>query len=191
MWQFACFGNIAFSGAQMTWNGNGIELEPFSSKTQCWKEMIGKSWRCTFASKLWVFSSKVLVEHVLQAAQKASQGPGKATWSSVVKHPALQLSLLFDGNRREWGHPHQEVWASYWTKQEAEAVKGSNRRFGLDLAKMFCNNKDKSVLLQIAGEWGSYSGKSSRISVKMVRLLHPGVGWPSLVLSRLFSVFFL
>lgn len=55
-----------------------------------------------------MFSSKVLVEHVLQAAQKGSQGPGKATWSSVVKHTALQLSLLFDGNRREWRAPSPE-----------------------------------------------------------------------------------
>lgn len=66
-------------------------------------------------------------------------------------------------------------------------MKGSTGRFGLDLGKMLYTNKDNSALLQKAGQ--SEDPIQERISVKMVRLLHPGVGWPSVVLSRLFSIF--
>lgn len=39
-----------------------------------------------------------------------------------------------------------------WVEQEAETLKGSKGRFGLDLGKTLCTNKDNSALLQIARE---------------------------------------
>jgi len=98
-----------------------------------------------------MFSSKDLAEHLLQIAQKASQGlQDNLEVCGKRPSPATVMCYLLGAGESEGTSPGG--LSPCWTEQEAETVKGSKGRFGSDLGKTFCTNKDNSALLQIAGE---------------------------------------
>lgn len=157
------------------------------------KHGAGKRWASHwapshFSSKMRMFSSNVLVELVFEAAQKASQVPqDNLEVCSKRPSPATVLCYLIGTGESE-GTPPGGLNPCR-AEQEAETVKGSKGWFDLDLGTTLCTNKDNSAFLQMAAEREDPI-QVLRISVKIVQLLHPGVEWPSVVLSRFFSIFF-
>lgn len=82
----------------------------FNSSHSTPKHDTGQGWAShwapsQFSSKMRMFSSKVWVELVLKAAQKASQDPQDSQSGGLWwKTKPCNCCVLLDGNRRKWGH---------------------------------------------------------------------------------------